>query len=54
MTTVTSMKCACESCLCVVSTSDAVEKDGKYYCSDACANHHPEGQGCHHHGCTCG
>jgi hypothetical protein len=26
MTTVTQMKCACESCLCVVDTSKAVEK----------------------------
>ena len=40
MTTVTQMKCACESCLCVVDTSKAVEKEGHYYCSDACANGH--------------
>jgi metallothionein len=54
MTTVTSMKCACDSCLCVVSTSDAVEKDGKYFCSEACAHGHTTGQGCEHHGCNCG
>ena len=54
MTTVTGMKCACESCLCVVSTSDAVEKDGKYYCGEACANGHPDGKGCSHEGCSCG
>jgi hypothetical protein len=53
MTTVTEMKCACEPCLCVVSTDKAVEKDGKYYCSDACANAHPDGQGCGHKGCGC-
>jgi Prokaryotic metallothionein. len=35
MTTVTQMKCACESCLCVVSLSDAVMKDGKPYCGEA-------------------
>jgi metallothionein len=52
MTTVTSMKCACDSCLCVVSTSDAVEKDGKYFCSEACAHGHTTGQGCEHHGCN--
>ncbi|GET36350.1 metallothionein [Microseira wollei] len=54
MTTVTSMKCACESCVCVVSLSDAIEKNGKYYCSDACADGHPNGKGCEHHGCSCG
>ena len=37
MTTVTQMKCACESCLCVVNLSDAVHKDEKYYCCEACA-----------------
>ena len=30
MTSVTSMKCACNSCLCVVSLKDAIEKNGKY------------------------
>ncbi|MFE1748015.1 metallothionein [Coleofasciculus sp. H7-2] len=54
MTTVTSMKCACESCLCVVSISEAVEKGGKYYCGEACANGHESGQGCSHQGCNCG
>ncbi|MBE9118108.1 metallothionein [Lusitaniella coriacea LEGE 07157] len=54
MTTVTQMKCACESCLCVVDTSDAVQKEGKYYCCEACANGHSEGgSGCGHEGCNC-
>ena len=53
MTTVTQMKCACDSCLCIVDTSEAVEKDGHYYCSEACANGHVEGSGCGHQGCTC-
>ncbi|MCU0526148.1 MAG: metallothionein [Elainella sp. Prado103] len=54
MTTVTQMKCACESCLCIVSTADAVSKDGKYYCSQACADGHKDGQrGCAHSGCNC-
>ncbi|GEM_PF-140238 len=53
MSTVTQMKCACESCLCVVSLSDAIQKDGKPYCGEACANGHPAGQGCGHTGCTC-
>jgi hypothetical protein len=53
MTTVTAMKCACESCLCIVSTEDAVEKDGKYYCGKACANGHANAEGCGHQGCGC-
>ena len=53
MTTVTSMKCACEPCLCVVSTDEAVEMDSKYYCSEACANGHPQEEGCGHQGCGC-
>lgn len=55
MTTVTQMKCACDSCLCIVSTEmGAILKDNKYYCSDACANGHPNGHGdCGHKGCNC-
>lgn len=54
MATVTQMKCACESCLCIVNLNDAIKKDGKYYCGKACANGHPEGSGgCGHTGCGC-
>jgi metallothionein len=53
MSVVTQMKCACESCLCVVSLADAVMKDDKAYCGEACANGHPAGQGCGHTGCGC-
>ena len=53
MITVNTMKCACEPCLCVVSLSDAIQKDGKYYCSEACAIGHTEGKGCGHQGCGC-
>ncbi len=54
MTTVTQMKCACDSCLCVVDTGQAVEKDSQYFCSEACADGHPEGSaGCGHPGCGC-
>ncbi|MBE9041008.1 metallothionein [Oscillatoriales cyanobacterium LEGE 11467] len=54
MTTVTQMKCACEPCLCVVSTDSALSKDGKYYCSEACATGHQKGESCSHSGCSCG
>ncbi|AFY79073.1 Prokaryotic metallothionein [Pleurocapsa sp. PCC 7327] len=54
MTTVTSMKCACESCLCIVSLENALQKNGKYYCCEACADGHVNEKGCGHTGCTCG
>ncbi|MGD1905560.1 MAG: metallothionein [Leptolyngbyaceae cyanobacterium] len=54
MPTVTQMKCACESCLCIVNISSAIQKDGQYYCGDACASGHAEGSsGCGHTGCGC-
>ena len=53
MTTTTEVKCACESCHCNVSTDAAVQKDGKFFCSEACANNHIDGSGCGHTGCEC-
>ncbi|MGF1494285.1 MAG: metallothionein [Microcoleaceae cyanobacterium] len=54
MTSVTQMKCACEPCLCIVSIEKAVQKDGKYYCSEVCADGHADGsEGCGHAGCNC-
>jgi metallothionein len=31
------VKCACQSCQCVVLPEKAVDRDGKLYCSRACA-----------------
>ena len=53
MSSVTQMKCACIPCLCIVSLSDALIKEGKYYCSEACANGHIDGKECTHSGCNC-
>lgn len=53
MVTVTQQKCACADCVCVINISDALEKDGQNYCSEACANGHSSGSGCDHHGCKC-
>jgi hypothetical protein len=54
MTTVTQIKCACETCLCIVNPdAGAIEKEGHYYCSEACANGHVDGKGCGHSGCGC-
>ena len=53
MTDVSMVKCACADCVCVVKTVGAVEKEGRFYCSAECADHHKEGSGCHHAGCNC-
>jgi len=54
MATATSMKCACPSCSCTVEQKDAIMVQDQPYCSDACAQGHPDGQGCGHSGCGCG
>ena len=54
MTTVTQMKCACDSCLCIVNISKAIKQEGHYFCSEGCANGHSGGTtGCGHVGCSC-
>ncbi|MBE7210712.1 MAG: metallothionein [Gluconacetobacter diazotrophicus] len=47
------VKCACPDCVCIVDASKGVQSEGRIYCDDACAKHHADGQGCHHHGCQC-
>jgi len=54
MTTTTQTQCACSPCTCNVSPDSAVEKDGKYYCCEACANGHPDSTGCGNSSCNCG
>jgi hypothetical protein len=34
-------RCACPKCSCGVSPESAVKKNGKFYCSTACAEGHP-------------
>jgi metallothionein len=53
MTTATQTKCACGTCSCEVTPAATIVKDGKNYCSEACANGHPDGKGCGHTGCDC-
>ena len=53
MVTVTQQKCACVDCVCIVNVNDAVKKDDRNYCSDACAEGHGSGPGCEHAGCVC-
>ena len=51
--TVEQVKCACSDCVCVVSVDKGVKRDGRIYCGEACADHHKNGAGCEHAGCTC-
>lgn len=53
MVEVTSQKCACPDCVCIVSIEGAVKRDGKNYCSDICATGHEGNAGCGHAGCGC-
>lgn len=51
--TITQMKCACPSCLCIVDISNALQKNGQYFCSNACAEGHKNGESCCNNGCEC-
>ena len=51
--TVDMVKCACSDCVCVVSTNNAVNADGRIFCGDQCATHHQNSEGCDHAGCNC-
>lgn len=54
MTSATQIKCACENCNCPVSEAKAIKLGEKVYCSEVCAQGHPDGKGCGHAGCNCG
>jgi metallothionein len=52
------MKCECIPCTCEVERQQSIERNGKYYCAEACASDHPSGQGvapkgCGHEDCPC-
>ncbi|MAH57223.1 MAG: metallothionein [Synechococcus sp. ARS1019] len=42
----TNQPCACEPCSCTVSPEMAIEKDGKLYCSQPCAEGHASQDKC--------
>ncbi|HYZ33261.1 MAG TPA: metallothionein [Crenalkalicoccus sp.] len=52
-TDVSMVKCACADCVCVIPVDRAVRRDERLFCSDSCADHHRDGTGCGHAGCTC-
>ncbi|MEO1431783.1 MAG: metallothionein [Cyanobacteria bacterium J06632_19] len=53
MAAVDLMKCACDKCLCIVKIATAIDRDGKHYCSEACAEGHKTIAGCGCSGCGC-
>ncbi|WP_082061073.1 metallothionein family protein [Pseudomonas sp. MRSN 12121] len=46
--------CACPDCSCPCPPDPAYQRDGKTYCSQACADLHPQGQPCPANDCRCG
>ncbi|WP_176511142.1 metallothionein [Pseudomonas faucium] len=45
-------RCACEHCSCTVG-ENAVMREGKAYCCEACASGHRGGEPCRMGNCTC-
>ena len=54
MATANLVKCDCDRCNCEVSLEDAIKKNDKYYCCEACANGHANDQSCKMSDCDCG
>jgi hypothetical protein len=46
-------QCACPGCTCSASSEHCIERDGKRYCCQACADLHPGGQPCPSSACHC-
>jgi hypothetical protein len=45
--------CACPDCQCEVTEGHHVSRNGKEYCSEACADGHTSGAGCCKNSCQC-
>lgn len=54
MSALTTEKCACLNCVCPADPQKAIEHDGKFWCSGACAHLHPGGAPCPTRDCQCG
>ena len=53
MSAVTPLSCACPGCSWATAEHPTIEQDGKTWCSQACADHHPAGQSCPNDDCHC-
>lgn len=54
MSSTTLVKCSCGRCSCEISLEQAIEKENKYYCCQACANGHTSDASCKMSDCHCG
>lgn len=54
MSALTIEKCACPNCACSASPEKPLEHNGKFWCSEACADLHPGGAPCPNKECQCG
>jgi hypothetical protein len=50
---VSSRQCACPDCTCDVAPDNHADRDGKTFCSLACADMHPAGAPCPGQSCHC-
>jgi len=46
-------QCACPECTCSVDVQNPIKRNGKLWCSDACADLHPNGLPCPDNNCHC-
>ena len=47
------LRCGCPGCECEVSPERVFNHDGEAYCSQACAEQHPNGESCPSADCHC-
>lgn len=47
------LKCGCPDCQCDVDPQQVFNRDGEAYCSQACADQHPNGEPCPAPDCHC-
>jgi hypothetical protein len=53
MTAAPNEQCACPGCKCIAEGESAIKRNGKTWCSDACADLHPNGTPCPSKNCHC-
>ena len=54
MTNTTLVKCECDRCDCKISQENAIKRNDKYYCCEACASGHNHDESCKMSDCKCG
>jgi hypothetical protein len=49
----TPIQCACPGCTCTIDEHMRAERNGQLFCSEACADTHPDGASCPSPTCHC-